>query len=97
MRYSEQIAEQIFQGVTQMEESSTYQLILRRGKAEGLKEGRVTEARNLLLRLGEKRFGPVDPQSRTALEGLTELDRLEQLLDRMLDVKTWQQLLNGKA
>ena len=52
-----------------MQESTTYQKILREGRDEGLKEGRITEAQRLLLLLGEIRFGV--PEGR-----ITEAQRL---------------------
>ncbi len=55
--------------------------------------GRTEEARKLLLRLGGKRFGAPDAQSRTALEAITSLEALEQLAERLLEAESWQELL----
>lgn len=85
LRYPAEVAEQLLQGVTAMEESTTYQLIVSRG--------RVAEARQFLLRQGRKKFGPPDPVTTTALEAVTDLERLEQLGERLLDVSSWQELL----
>ncbi|HEY8749106.1 MAG TPA: hypothetical protein VIM11_14075 [Tepidisphaeraceae bacterium] len=49
-----------------MKESVTYQAIIEEGEAKGIvkgmvkgnAEGRVEEARSLVLRLGNRRFGP---------------------------------------
>jgi hypothetical protein len=68
-----------------MEESSTYQLI----KAKG----RVEEARELVLRLGRLKFGEPDAASLLAVEGITDLKRLEALGERLLVVSSWQELL----
>lgn len=83
-----------------MEESTTYQLLIARGKeqgkAEGLAEGeargKAEEARRLLLRIGRNRFGEPDAVVQAALSA-APLERLEQMADRMLQVETWQELL----
>ena len=54
-----------------MEESATYQAIVRRGRAEG--------ERHLLLLQGERKFGPADAAVRAALENINDLARLEEL------------------
>jgi hypothetical protein len=72
-----------------MEESSTYQAII----AEGAAKGAAGEARRFLLLLGRKRFGAPDEQTRSALEAITDLKRLEQLGERLLDVESWEELL----
>lgn len=89
LRYPEETVADLLRGVRAMHESSTYQAIL----AEGRAEGRATEAREVLLRLGTKRFGPPDRRTRAALRRLTGLRRLEQLTDRLLDVESWDALL----
>jgi hypothetical protein len=78
---------EIFKGVRAVRESTTYQAIV--------EEGQVKEALRLLFRLGRKRLGePTDPQ-RTALESITDLDRLEELHDRLAEVESWQELLQN--
>jgi hypothetical protein len=72
-----------------MKESVTYQAILE----EGREEGQVTQTRRILLRQGSKRFGPAAPAVEAAIEGLSELARLEQLTERLLDVESWEELL----
>jgi predicted transposase YdaD len=86
-----------------MEESSTYQAILRKvrdkgleeGREEGREQGRADEARSLLLRIGTRQFGPPDVDVRTRLDAVNDLGRLESLMDRMVDktVTSWAQLL----
>jgi hypothetical protein len=72
-----------------MEESLTYQYIVSKGVAKG----ELREAKKILLRHGHKRFGPPDPQTMTAIDVLVDLDHLEQLIDRILEVSSWQELL----
>ena len=42
---------------------------------------------------GRKRFGEPDAPTAAALQAITDLDRLEALSDRLLDVASWQELL----
>jgi len=80
-----------------IEESSTYQAIFREGKAEGKAEGellgKAEEAREILLRLGGKKFGKPKPRILGQVAAEQDLNRLGELLDRMLDAKSWDDLL----
>ena len=85
LRYERELIDRLLQGVIEMEESVTYQGIIEKGEAKG--------ARKLLLRLGESHFGQPPAEVRTALEGIHDLDRLEQLALRVEKVSSWQELL----
>ena len=92
-----------------MEESWVYQDILAKGRAEGEAKGRaegeakgeargkaegaVEEARNALLRLGRKKLGEPDERVLSAIAALGDLDRLNLLLDGLLDAARWDDLL----
>jgi predicted transposase YdaD len=80
-----------------MQNSTTYQAILREGRNEGLIEGRLTEGRRLLIRQGTKRFGKPDAAILAAIEAIGEIERLEALGERLLDsgVSDWSSLLGG--
>ena len=95
LRYEQVFAWQLLEGVQNMRESTTYQATLREGREEGLNEGRVGEAQRLLLRLGGIRFGPPDETTRAAVEAIRDLDRLERMSDRVLDmsIHDWNGLL----
>jgi hypothetical protein len=69
-----------------MHESSTYQYIL--------DEGRIDEAKMMLLRQGRIRFGPPDAAAEAALRAITDLDRLERMGDHLLQAGGWQELLH---
>ncbi len=58
-----------------------------------MREGSVLEARNILLRLGRKKFGPTSRDVEAALNGIVDVLRLEALADRLLDVSSWDELL----
>ena len=85
MRYEREFVEHLFQGVPEMEESSTYQLIEERGERKALIR--------TLLRLGRKKIGEPDAATIASIERLTDVDRVQALTERILDVTTWQELL----
>jgi predicted transposase YdaD len=91
LQFEQALIDNVLSGVLQMEESVTYQAILRRGRAEG----RAEEAVAVVLRLGTKKFGEPSAAHETALRAVTDLARLERLTDRVLDVNTWDELLAG--
>jgi predicted transposase YdaD len=76
-----------------MKESVTYQMIVEEGLVKGLVEGRVEEARAILLKLGQKRFGAPPADTLAAIQQIPVLSGLEALIDRVMDVATWQELL----
>ena len=92
LRYEPVFAKQLVDGVYNMRESAMYQLILQ----EGRNEGRVGEAQRLLLRQGGIRFGPPDEATRAAVEAIGDLDRLERMSDRIVDlsIHDWNGLLD---
>jgi hypothetical protein len=72
-----------------MRDSDTYMAILEEGEAAG----QIKEARKLIKRLGRKRFGPASKAVLAKLDAITDLERLENLHDRLLDVSSWKELL----
>jgi hypothetical protein len=75
----------LFQGAKAMRESDTFQAIL--------EEGRVEEAHRLLLVVGRERFGKPNKATRQAIEGITDLQRLERLAAQLVHVSSWEGLL----
>jgi hypothetical protein len=71
-----------------MRESDTYLAIL--------DEGRVDELKKVLLRLGQIRFGAPDEATESAIKGLSNLERLERMADRLMEANLtgWPDLLN---
>jgi len=96
LRYSEELASQLLEGVQKMQESTTYQAILREGRKEGLIEGRLSEAQRMLLLQGEVRFGAPDEPTRNAIEAIRDLEHLERMSKRILDasIVDWDGLLD---
>jgi len=97
LKYAPEVTNSVLKGVRQMKESSTYQFILSEGEAKGRVEGRVEgraeEARSLILRLGRKRFGELSRERAERLAAITDPDQLDRMAERLLDVETWDELL----
>jgi hypothetical protein len=69
-----------------MEESATYQYLLNKGA--------VRQAIKIVLRIGTQRFGsPPDAQTVATINAIPDLEHLERLMDRALEVSSWQELL----
>jgi Domain of unknown function (DUF4351) len=82
LRTTQAVAARLFQGVTAMKESSTFQAIL------------AEEARKIILRQGRLRFGSISPAVEAALQGITDVERLERMSERLLTASTWQDVLS---
>lgn len=85
LRFPRLLTFQWFQGESAMKESDTYQYILEQGGAK--------EAHKFLLRLGRKKFGEADENVRMMVESITDIERIERMGERVLDVASWQELL----
>jgi hypothetical protein len=69
-----------------MKDSSTYQLLVRRDLLAGV--------RHTVLRMGANKFGqPADAATRSQIESIIDLDRLDALTDRVPFVSSWAGLL----
>jgi hypothetical protein len=76
-----------------LKDSSFYQVLLEEGRELGRREGEIKEARKFLMRQGRIRFGRLPKATRTAIEAIDDLDRLERLGERILTATTWDDLL----
>jgi flagellar biosynthesis/type III secretory pathway protein FliH len=85
-----------------MRESSTIQAFIEEGRQKGLKEGlkeglqegKAREARRIILRLGRKRFGAVNEAVEAKINDIVDLERLEELTERLGEVSGWDELLD---
>lgn len=85
LRYSPDLAQHVLQGVRMFEESTTYQWLQKMGALKG--------ARKMLLRMGRVRFGKTGPRVKAALEEITDVERLEELGEQLLQAESWEELL----
>ena len=86
LRHEARFVEQLLRGVRGMNESTTYQAIK--------EEGRIQEIREDIRSLGEQKFRkPLPAELEMKLEGSVDLKRLRQLLARILEVESWEELM----
>lgn len=101
LRFSAELAAELFRGVVSVKESSTYQAILAEGVAvgeeRGLARGKVAEAKRILRLQGDAAFGPPDQRTAALIEQLEDLARLEKMLARLPNAGGWQDLLGRPA
>ncbi len=89
LQYSNQVADRLLEGVMALEESTTYQAIVRKGRLEALRK---------MLRLqGSDKFGAPGGRVSTAIDSITDEERLEELGLRVLHASGWDDLLKSPA
>ena len=96
LRYDEAAIEKIKKEIPTMEESITYQEILRKGEDKGVNKGQVAEARKLVVFVGSDRLGPPDQNTLLQIESITDLKRLRILCRGTGHVSSWEELLASK-
>jgi hypothetical protein len=75
-----------------MKESTTYQLILAEGAAQARAEA-VAKMREVLLVIGSQRLGEPSERARTTIQALDDLNHLTRVVERIMSVETWEELL----
>jgi predicted transposase YdaD len=89
VRYDRGAIRGLMQRVRRMRESVTYQIILEEGELQG----RIREARDLLIQLGAERLGPPDATTIATLDAIEDRAVLEGLIRGLFTANTWQALL----
>jgi predicted transposase YdaD len=97
LRYSEEFVRLLLREVIGMKESPFYQSIVAEGRAEGRAEGAVVEAQKMLLLVGSKPFGRPDKATRAAVQAIGDVAKLEELAQRVFEVRSWRELLGPPA
>lgn len=69
-----------------MQESDTYWMIF--------DEGQAKQARKTILIVGEVRWGSPEESVKCQLSNITELDRLDRMIRRILKAASWQEILD---
>ena len=86
LRYAEDRLLEVYMSLNNiLEDSTTYQGIMRRGQARGRQD--------TLLSMARRKFGPPTPQAEAALRAVADLPRLERMAERIFDVTGWDDLL----
>ncbi len=89
LKYPDELTRRLLQGVMGMKESVTYQSILSEGEAKGELQG----VRNTIVQLGTRRFGAPSNSVIEALNNIASVPALQALVDRLLEVESWAELL----
>jgi len=81
-------AKAIFKGVSAVSESDTYFGVLEEGAEQQIKKD--------IRRLARKRLGQEDEPTRARLQDISDMARLERILDRLVDPvpPSWEELLD---
>ena len=77
-------------------QTSLYQEVLRRGKEEGVEQGREEEIRKVLLKLLTKRFGELGAETAESVNELS-VEKAENLAEAIFDLETREDLNNWLA
>ena len=105
LRFQADEVDDFLGGIKAMEDSTTYQAVLTKGrtegkaegKAEGIREGeglgQVREAPRILLILGQARFGEPSREVLITLQAISDSENLERLIALHGRAETWEELL----
>jgi hypothetical protein len=85
LRLPLEIGKTVFAGVKAMRDSTTYMGVI--------DEGREIQLKADIRKIGVRRYGGIDDTTSTKLQGITDLERLERIFDRLLDAPDWEDLL----
>jgi hypothetical protein len=69
-------------------ESDTYLAIM--------DEGREKQAKEIILMLGDERFGSADEATKTKVNAVTDLKRLRRITGRLFEASSWNYLLETR-
>jgi hypothetical protein len=67
--------------------------VISRWRREGREEGRSEGERIALFRMGSRRFGEPDTHTRESIEAISSTDKLNSLIDRLLEANSWEDLM----
>ena len=92
--YEPALVNLLLQGVMTMKESSTYREIVEEGIVKGEQQGRLGEARRMLVRIGTSHFKAAPREAeQAALDAILDVEKFEEMGDRMLQCRSWAELL----
>jgi hypothetical protein len=86
LRARRDVALGIFRGVRAMHDSDTYMAII--------DEGREAEVKKVILLVGNELFGAPEESTKTRLQAITDLDRLERMVVKIVRSSGWPELLD---
>lgn len=90
LRVSKAVEKSLTERVLTMEESTTYQLIIEKGELLG----QLKEARDVVLSLGRKQFGPPSKKVQSVLARVSDLKRPHHMRDCVFEASSWQDVID---
>ena len=76
-----------------VEESTVVNAWIARGEARGKEVGKLLKAQMTILRFGTRKFGESTEEREATIMAITDPDRLDRIMDRILDATDWDDLL----
>jgi hypothetical protein len=93
LRYSAEKLALLFEDlVMTLEDSATYQAILRKGRSLGERQGRLVEAREMLLELAADRLGEPDTETKKRIEEIEDHELLKRMIRAALSANQWPEI-----
>ena len=92
LNHSKDFVNSLFKGVHRMQDSTTYQAILRGRKGMAKGKGRGSQADSCCGWVENSSENPI-PRSRRKSTRFLSLVEIERLTDRLLDVSSWDELM----
>jgi hypothetical protein len=71
-------------------------MILEKGRKQGDELASQRARREVLLKLGTKRFGDPSPEVISIIQSITDLPSLDRLIEQILDARDWNELLANR-
>ena len=94
LRYPRATIEEVYRNMSlNLEESDTYQMILERGYARGVPDGRIQDRQETIGELATERFGTHSQANLDALRAINDYERLRRISARILHATSWDDLL----
>ncbi len=97
LRYEPAVVEPLMQRVMTMEESATYQAIVRRGVNQGVLEGKIQTLREVIEEVAAEKFGTLPPEFNRRLATIQDPELLRKIRRKVSGAETWQAILGSEA
>jgi len=95
LRYSSEKLALLFEDlVMTLEDSATYQAILRKGRSLGEQQGRIIEAREMLFEIAADRLGAPDTETKKRIEEIEDHELLKRMIRASLSANDWPEIFD---
>lgn len=86
LRYTEEQIREVYMSLSNiLEDSTTYQWLIKQGRMKGYQD--------MLLAQGRQKFGPAGETTEAGIRGIADPDRLQRMGERLLTAVSWDDLL----